>query len=450
MDLINAVKDAGVVGAGGAGFPTHVKLNASAECFIVNAAECEPLIETDKYLCRTCPDKLIKGVIEIAARLGVKRTVIAIKKKYTSEINALNKAIENLRANVEIFAMGTFYPAGDEQTIVQQVCGVTVPERGIPIDVGAVVDNVGTVLNVADALEGVPVTEKYLSVVGEVHENIMLKTPVGTPVIRCIEAARVTIDNYALIIGGPMMGKVIKGEEIRSEYVTKTTGNIIVLPRDHYLVRLQDIPISRIRLRAKSACIQCRMCTDLCPRYMIGHRIRPHLVMRNLWRESQLKSAFEFEKTFGEAINCCDCGACELFSCPMGLSPRRVNVYIKEELRKRSINPEKNKNPVVRDNIDLHRIPTSRLVARLGLSKYYGKPLAEGFIKIAPDTVRISMKQHIGIPAMPVKTAGEPVKKGELLGRAADSGLSANIHASVTGIITDSNEESVEILVSEE
>ena len=130
MNLTQAVREAGVVGAGGAGFPTHVKLNASAECFIVNAAECEPLIETDKYLCRTFPEEVVAAAAAIAAHLGAKRAVIALKGKYREEIAALEGAIQKLGAKVEIFQMATFYPAGDEQTMVQQVTGRSVPERG--------------------------------------------------------------------------------------------------------------------------------------------------------------------------------------------------------------------------------------------------------------------------------------------------------------------------------
>lgn len=173
MSLIETVKDAGIVGAGGAGFPTHVKLNTKAEYFIVNAAECEPLIETDKYLCRTFADELIKGIMYISQHLEAKKSYIALKAKYKAEIAALEEAIQKNNADIEIFAMRTFYPAGDEQIIVEQITGRTVPERGIPIEVGAVVDNVGTVISIYEAMaEGTKVTDKYLSVVGEVAEPI--------------------------------------------------------------------------------------------------------------------------------------------------------------------------------------------------------------------------------------------------------------------------------------
>ena len=112
MNLIEMVKAAGVVGAGGAGFPTHVKLNTKVEYFIVNAAECEPLIETDKYLCRTFADRIVKTIPVIAESLGASRKVIALKGAYEKEIAALREAIKNSDSDVEIFEMGYFYPTG--------------------------------------------------------------------------------------------------------------------------------------------------------------------------------------------------------------------------------------------------------------------------------------------------------------------------------------------------
>lgn len=437
MNLIEAVKAAGVVGAGGAGFPTHVKLKAQAECFIVNAAECEPLIETDKYLCRTYPDRIVAAAAAIAAHLGARRTVIALKGKYRREIAALEEAIGRLKAGVEIFQMSTFYPAGDEQTIVHQVTGRSVPERGLPLDVGCVVDNVGTLLNVLDALEGVPVTQKILSVVGEVGEPLLFQVPVGTPLLQCVAAAGPTCARFGLIVGGPMMGKILLDQgEMEAAVVTKTTGNIIVLPREHTLFQRAQLPMETIRHRTKSACIQCLMCTDLCPRHLIGHQIRPNLVMRNLWRETDLEDNEAYLAAFGDAANCCDCGVCEMFACPMGLSPRRVNVYLKDALRRRGIQVPRNMEPQDREFADVRRTPTDRLVARLGLSAYYGRH-AHTCVQLEPDEVFLPFQQHIGKPAVPVRAVGDRVVRGDLLAQAAPDGLSANIHASIDGVVTE-------------
>ena len=152
MELLEAIKWAGVVGEGGAGFPTYAKLNTRAECFIVNGAECEPLIETDKYLMRTFPEEIIAGTAAVSAHLGAKRTVVALKEKYEAEAAALSAAIEKSGADIEIVKMPAFYPAGDEHTMVYYVTGRSIPARGIPISVGCVVDNVGTMRSVHEAM----------------------------------------------------------------------------------------------------------------------------------------------------------------------------------------------------------------------------------------------------------------------------------------------------------
>ena len=437
MNLTEAVKAAGVVGAGGAGFPTHVKLSAKAECFLVNAAECEPLIETDKYLCRTFPDRVVAAAVAVAEHLGAKRTVIALKGKYHAEIAALEGAIRRSGAQVELFRMKTFYPAGDEQTMVQQVTGRSVPERGLPLDVGCVVDNVGTLLNIQDALEGTPVTEKYLSVVGEVKEPILLKVPVGTALTACVAEARPNLADYALIVGGPMMGKPLTDRAaIEAAVVTKTTGNLIVLPKEHYLFRRAQLPMETIRHQTKSACIQCRMCTDLCPRYLIGHQIRPNLVMRNLWREGSIEDNEEYLRSFGDAANCCDCGVCEHVACPMGLSPRRINQAIKNELRAAGMKYEGSRdvNEAYTQWREFRRVPVPRLVNKIGISRYMELPTND-LGALSPAEVRIPLRQHIGAPAQAVVKAGDRVKCGDVIGEIPEQGLGARIHASMDGVV---------------
>lgn len=445
MDLIEAVKAAGVVGAGGAGFPTHIKLSAKAECFVVNGAECEPLIETDKYLMRTFSDQIVQAVGAVAAHVGAKRAVIALKKKYVKETAALRQAIAASGAQIELFEMPSFYPAGDEQVLIQQVCGTSVPERGIPLDVGAVVDNVGTLLNIHDALKGIPVTEKFLSVVGEVERPVMRRVPLGTPLRECIGSARPRLQDYIVIVGGPMMGRVVTDPaEIDHLAVTKTTGNLIVLSKEHYLARRAALSLGRIKTQAKSACVQCRMCTSLCPRYLIGHQIQPHLMMRNLFRENLISDNDEYEKAFGQAANCCDCGVCEMFSCPMGLSPRKVNAYLKGKLREKGIQVPRNLSPKAREGSLYGKVPTDRLVARPGLLEYYHQHAGDDCTELFPEQVWISFRQHIGKPAVPAVHAGERVQKGDLLAAAAE-GLSANIHASISGIITEINADGASI-----
>lgn len=435
MDLVKEVQAAGVVGAGGAGFPTHIKLGATAECFIVNAVECEPLIATDKYLCRQEADKIIKGIQAIGWALGAKRLIIALKESYVAEIACLQKAIKEAKAAIEIVTLPPFYPAGDEQSLVYEVLGRIVPERGLPLDVGVVVDNVGTVVDVWNATQEKPVTHKILSVVGEVDNPTLLQVPLGTPIKDCLTQAKMKSGEMAVLLGGPMMGRILTDSgDIDGAVVTKTLGNLLVLPRNHELVRRGTTSIQGIKRQALSACIQCQMCTDLCPRFLIGHWVKPHEVMRHAFKENSLGDD-AFIRAFGSAVNCCDCGICELFACPMGLSPRRMNGYFKEKLRERGLTIEKGRDPRVHPMIAHRRIPTHRLIARINLQAYEGqKPRECG--QLLPSLVRIPLKMHIGSPARPIVAVGDVVALGQPIGEAQE-GLSVNLHASMAGTVTE-------------
>lgn len=442
--LTDLIKQSGVVGAGGAGFPTHVKLNTEAKCFIVNAAECEPLIETDKYFCRVFTDELVDATVAVAQHLRAERTVIALKEHYKKEVDALRISIEKKAAPVELFLMDSFYPAGDEQVLVQRVTGRSVPERGIPIEVGAVVDNVGTVLNIYNAMRNINLTEKYLSVTGAVEKPIMFKVPIGTPILECIKTAKPTVDEFDVILGGPMMGKQGGSDErIAGLTVTKTTSNLIVLPKGHYLTEKAGKAMQHNLHLAQTACLQCRFCTMQCPRYRIGHDIQPHRIMRAIFLEKHTEDNEMYEKLFGGAMNCSECGVCEMYACPMGLSPRKVNVYVKQQLRSRGINVPKNQNPETRDIGLTGDVPTKRLIARLGLMEYAQKHADDECIDLKPEMVKIPMSQHIGKPAVPIVKKGDRVAKGDLIGTAAEGALSANIHASIDGNIEEVNDSEV-------
>lgn len=436
MDASAIALQAGIVGGGGAGFPTHVKLSAKAGCFIVNAAECEPLIEVDKFLVRTRTEDLVRGAAEMAGAVGAARVVFAIKKAYTKEVDCLRAAInaQNAPPDISVYGMRTFYPAGDEQLISLLITGKSVPERGLPVDVGAVVDNVSTVLNFFDATQGKPVTHRVLSVTGAVREALILRVPIGTPVRMCVEAAGVETDGFSLVMGGPMMGKYYDASEMDDLVVKKTDGNILVLPPGHKLHVMAGADIRKLQNRARSSCIKCRMCTDLCPRYLSGHNVTPHVVMQNFYRVDQIADQDEFQRAFGSALNCSECGVCENYSCPMLLSPRRVNAYIKTRLAERGINPERNMRPEARPFFNDRLAPTARLTARLGLSRYT-RHLGDRLMELKPSRVCLPLRQHLGAPCVPLVSEGMRVSEGDLIAAVPEGKLGANLHASMNGAV---------------
>ncbi len=433
MDIIQKICEAGIVGAGGAGFPAHIKFSVEkVDYLLVNGAECEPLLQIDKYLMREKAKEIIKALELLGEKVEAKEIYIALKGKYKDEIAQLEKIIKELNSRVKIFKMGTYYPAGDEQQIVYEVTGRTVPEAGIPLDVGVVVTNVGTLVNIYEAVtDNKPVTEKHLSIHGEVKKTLIIKAPIGMSLESCIEASGgATISDYKVIIGGPMMGRIVDKENLKKEVVTKTTGAIIVIPEDHYMVHRNRKKVEHIINEAKSSCIQCRMCTDLCPRYLTGQKLRPHRVMRSV---SMLEKNSNILK---EAMLCCECGVCELFACPMQISPRLINIYLKGIFRENGIRFEKNQKKLSGNIMrEYRKVPTNRLISRIGMNKYLNFDETEVLILDSKE-VSIPLNQHIGVPAASVVSVGERVEYGQLIGE-VKAGLGANIHSSVKGKVME-------------
>jgi len=428
MSFLETIKATGVVGAGGAGFPTHIKLNAKADTLIINGIECEPLLETDKYLMRHEAEVLVKGVERIGNAIEAKRKVIAIKSKNKAEIKAVNEAIEKYGFEIEIFGTGNFYPAGDEQMLLREVSGVTLMPGQIPLSAGIVVTNVATVIDVEREK---PVTHRLVTVTGAVKNPTLIRVPVGTTIKACVElAGGASVSDFKVILGGPMMGKPCEMEELETKVITKTLGGLIVLPKDHLILSRHELSIKHMLSRASTACIQCRMCTDLCPRYLNGHPLYPHSVMRSAAMGNTSSDSCL------SAMLCCECGICELYACPMGLSPKTINQYVKSEFIKTGVkwqNPE-DLSVDVHEMREYRKVPTDRLISRLNLKDYVTHGL-ETVIDFEPNRVEIPLKQHIGAPASPVVQNGDYVKTGDLIASINEQ-MGANVHSSIEGTVT--------------
>ncbi|HHT62221.1 MAG: 4Fe-4S dicluster domain-containing protein [Bacillota bacterium] len=426
--IIKQIKDAGVVGAGGAGFPTHVKVNAKAEHVIVNGAECEPLLRVDQQLMAMMADELVEGLEAVMESTGATKGTIALKGKYHEAIDALEKAISG--KPIELFILGDFYPAGDEHVTVYEVTGKIIPEGGIPLKVGCVVNNVETLINVARALDGFPVTDTYLTVTGDVPKPITFKLPIGVTIQEALAlAGQHDMQGKLVVEGGPMMGNVV---EDFTQPITKTTKGLIVLSEDHPMMQKRNIPLSHIIKQAKAACIQCVRCTDMCPRHMLGHSLSPHKVMRSL---NYLDGDQEVMKM---AFSCTECGACEYACNMMLLSPRRVNALLKQELSKKGIKASPPaKREVAVPTREFMKIPVKRLIPALGLTPYnVAAPLMMD-VDYTPKKVTIPLKQHIGAPAQPVVEVGQRVERGTLIGDIPEGAMGARVHASISGTVRE-------------
>ena len=301
--ILAAVEAAGVVGAGGAGFPTHVKLKSACEVLIVNGAECEPLLQVDKELLHHRLPVVLEGIAAAREVVGAKRAYLAVKGKYDSLLRKIKRHLAS-RPWLELVPLPDIYPIGDEHLLVYEVLGRRVPPRGIPLQVGAVVLNVETLPQCPKALAGEGVTQTYVTVNGAVAEPGTWSVPIGTPVKEVVAAAQPLLEpgSWAVVSGGPMMGEVV---DDLSQPATKTTKGLIVLPRDHVVVTRLSAEQALLRW-AYSVCCQCTMCTDLCPRHLLGHPLWPHRLMRTLAAGGPVDP----EIAQG-ALLCSECGVCD-------------------------------------------------------------------------------------------------------------------------------------------
>ena len=425
--LTAQLKESGTVGAGGAGFPTYAKLDSRADTVILNCAECEPLFKVHRQLLERYAFEIVSALCRVADAVGADTAIVAVKPSYVGAVEAVRALLPSF-PKARLSLLPEIYPAGDEVVLIYETTGRVVPPGGLPIQVGTTVFNVETMLNAWRFLQsGKPVTHKYIMVGGAVKSPVTLYAPIGMAFSELVaQAGGAACGDPVYVNGGPMTGRIASSCDV----VTKTTNAVLVLPRDHYVIQKRLAKTSNSVKRAMSACCNCRMCTDLCPRNLLGHPIDPQAFMNGL-----AKQKTDDVKPFLHTFSCSQCGLCEMFACGQELSPRTLIGVCKTGLQKSGVKPQRDLplRPVEPQRA-YRQIPVARLMGRLGLKPYdLPAPLDERPLHTA--ALRIGLQQHIGAPAQPQVSVGDAVAAGQLLASPPDGALGAPIHCPANGVV---------------
>jgi electron transport complex protein RnfC len=316
-DLRAIIQEKGIVGMGGAAFPTHVKLSppegTTIDALIINGAECEPYLTADYRLMVEEPGNVIGGMKVVASILGVERVFIAIEKNKPEAIREITRALGK-EPHVEVVALEVKYPQGAERQLIKTIVDREVPSSGgLPMDVGVLVQNVGTAAAINQAVRlGIPLIERVVTVTGEgVREPKNLRVRIGTPIGALLEACGGFVERPGkLILGGPMMGL---NQYTTDVPVIKGTSGAIVLPASHVLIE-----------EARD-CIRCGTCVEFCPMNLMPN-VLGVFAMQGLFDEA--------EKHY--VLECIECGSCA-YACPARIPLVHLIRYAKAEvLAKRS------------------------------------------------------------------------------------------------------------------
>lgn len=224
-----------------------------------------------------------------------------------------------------------------------------------------------------------------------------------------------------------MMGPLLYNKE---SYVTKKTKGLVVLPEDHDLIGKKNHEMRAAKTWNKSACEQCRMCTDLCPRALLGHSTVPHKMVRAM----SVSNIVPLEEVTASQT-CCQCNLCEYFSCPAGINPKMANTYFMVKLRSEGI------RHVPRDSFKPHSmrdyrlVPSKRLMGRINILDYDKPAPLEEEMEYMPEVVGISLGAHVGAPAEALVKVGDKVTCGQKIAQTADDKLGASVHSSIDGVV---------------
>lgn len=430
-ELQKVVYNAGVVGAGGAGFPTHRKFSPNVEQIVVNAAECEPLMMVDHHLLECHLGEIIEALNVLCDAMDAKEVLIGIKGKNMHLLD--EKIVKSLKGTrVKVKEIPDIYPAGDEVVLTYETTGKIIPEGAIPVMVGVMVINVETVYNIYKAInKGEPVVNKYITIGGDVAEDITVVAPIGMKIKELLDAAGYgNLAGKEVVNGGPMMGKLVN---LETDVVTKTTKGLLIFPKTHPVVQRMKIPVNTAMKRASAACCNCTMCTDVCPRYLLGYNLEVHKTVRAA-SHGEVKNT----EAFLQNALCCGCGVCSVIACQQGLFPSKLSMEVKGNLGKHGLRRQNNIQPEsVRKERASRLVSSNKLIDRLGIRKYVKDTVKKVDTVFSPGTIYVELKQHVGKPATAVVKVGDKVKCNDVVAVTAYEDLGTSMHSSINGTVLE-------------
>ncbi len=416
----------GIIGAGGAGFPSYAKLAEGASLLLINGSECEPLLYTDYVILKCELSLVITGIQEVLSHTGIPEAMLCIK-AHTAKRLAMNDG-DKLADRLTVRVLPDVYPIGDEVSLIYEASGRLVSPGKLPISAGVIVYNVETMYNLGRAVRfSEPVTKKWLTVGGDIKEPAVIKVPIGTRISDLFLKLGITVpEGYTVLDGGPSMGKVINPA---AHSVTKTTKGILILPDYTQAIISKKTSDKMAVARAETACCQCTRCTDMCPRNMLGYPLEPHKMVRTAMGAAEVMPIMVLSATL-----CCGCGVCESLACSQGISPRAVIANYKGVLAKNKMRFNLDGSYEVRGEREYRMIPSEKWASILGVNRFdrvseYGGEINDF------SRVEIPLSRHIGAPSVPSVADGDAVSEGSEIA-VAQNGLSIPQHASISGIVS--------------
>lgn len=434
-ELKQKIEKAGVIGAGGAGFPTHMKLVPGIDTVLVNASECEPLLYTDYVIMQQHMDRVAAGAEAVGEALGAKQVRIAMKSHTAAALGFQDGETVGTRAGVK--TLPDIYPIGDEIILIYQALGRVVPPGQLPSSVGVVVINVETAYNVENSIRDIPVTEKWITIGGKVKDPMVVKVPINCDVRTVLKAAGVTVpEGCSVVDGGPAMGSVINPAVAK---ITKKTKSLLILPNEIPALAFKSVSAERAVKRTSSACCQCSYCTDMCPRHLLGYPIQPHKTLRAVGSEMVSNP-----NDLLTASLCSGCSVCTLMACCQGIMPSVTMFEVKKNLGKNRLG-YKSTEPTVPDPERENRlVPVSRFKSRIGVAEFDRQAQYRESFTVTQSIFSLPLSQHVGKPSVPVVQPGDTVRAGQMIAEAAP-GISAALHTPISGQVLSVNETTIDI-----